>query len=64
MIAKAAIADGNGNFSIEDALIEANRNLRNQLKANNINFIYEELKGKHEWSYWEKNIEKNDGVFC
>ena len=40
----------------EDILIEANKNLHNHLKINDITHIYEELKGKHEWNYWEVNI--------
>lgn len=43
---------------IDDILIESNRNLHNQLKINDISHIYEELNGKHEWIYWEENIQR------
>jgi len=40
----------------DDLLIEHNRTLHQQLNAANIQHIYEEFSGKHEWIYWETHI--------
>ena len=41
----------------EDILIEFNRNLHNRLLENNIQHIYKEYAGGHEWNYWRAHIE-------
>ena len=41
----------------DDLLIEYNRKLHLELTEARINHVYEEFKGEHEWSYWEKHIE-------
>ena len=46
-----------------DELIEPNRHLHQQLIDAKIDHIYEEFEGKHEWSYWIKNIEKTLAFF-
>ncbi|TYA73911.1 alpha/beta hydrolase [Seonamhaeicola marinus] len=43
---------------IKDELIEPNRLLHKELKALNIDHIYEEFDGGHEWPYWIKHVEK------
>lgn len=40
----------------DDLLIEHNRTLHQKLKQENIQHIYEEFEGKHEWSYWQEHI--------
>ncbi|RFS13508.1 alpha/beta hydrolase family protein [Emticicia sp. C21] len=40
----------------DDILIGANRKLHQELVANNIQHIYEEYPGKHEWPYWQEHI--------
>ncbi|WP_111706426.1 alpha/beta hydrolase [Lutibacter citreus] len=40
----------------DDLLIEYNRELHKKLKNSNIDHVYEEFKGKHEWCYWEEHI--------
>lgn len=40
----------------EDPLLEYNRELHNQLKANGITHLYEEFPGGHEWKYWETHF--------
>jgi S-formylglutathione hydrolase FrmB len=55
---KATLPPFRFDCGVDDILIEANRNLHNQLIINNIPHFYEELKGKHEWNYWEENIVK------
>jgi len=42
---------------IEDNLLEANRTLHREMSALNINHIYEEFEGGHEWPYWQKHLE-------
>lgn len=39
-----------------DLLIEHNRKLHQQLKEANINHIYQEFEGAHEWEYWQEHI--------
>ena len=40
----------------DDLLIDFNRTLHQKLTSENIPHIYEEFKGKHEWSYWQEHI--------
>jgi len=40
----------------EDPLLEHNRKLHQQFTEANINHIYEEFSGGHDWEYWQKNI--------
>lgn len=39
-----------------DLLIEHNRKLHQQLKEANINHVYQEFEGAHEWKYWQEHI--------
>lgn len=48
---------------ITDTLIEPNRLLHQQLKDLNIQHIYQEFEGGHEWSYWQKHVEKTFRFF-
>lgn len=41
-----------------DELIQANRNLHEELQAANIPHQYEEFPGGHEWSYWQEHVRK------
>jgi len=43
---------------VDDDLIEGNRKLNSQLKELNIDHIYKENPGKHEWIYWETHIKE------
>ncbi len=43
---------------IKDELIEPNRILHRQLNELNIQHIYEEFPGGHEWPYWQEHVEK------
>jgi enterochelin esterase-like enzyme len=43
----------------DDELIEANRTLQSQLNEENIEHIFEEFSGGHEWPYWQKHVEKS-----
>ena len=43
---------------IADKLIEGNRALHEALQAEGIAHTYEELPGGHEWSYWQRHVEK------
>jgi enterochelin esterase-like enzyme len=45
-----------------DFLIDHNRKLHDKLEQANINHIYKEYDGGHEWPYWEKHI-KNSFLF-
>lgn len=40
----------------DDLLIDYNRQLHQTLNENNIDHLYEEFEGGHEWTYWEKNV--------
>lgn len=40
----------------DDELIEYNRLLHKELEEANIEHIYEEFSGKHEWIYWETHV--------
>ncbi len=40
----------------EDILIEANRQLHQELLQLQVQHAYEEFSGGHEWPYWEKHI--------
>ena len=42
----------------KDNLLEANRTLHREMSALNINHIYEEFEGGHEWPYWQKHLEQ------
>jgi len=42
----------------KDSLLDANRQLHKSLQEENISHIYEEFDGGHEWSYWQKNVER------
>ncbi len=48
---------------IEDSLIEPNRQLSATLKAEGLEFTYEEFPGGHEWSYWETHVRKSYRFF-
>ncbi len=41
---------------IDDLLIEQNRKLHKQLSKSDINHVYQEFKGAHEWIYWQEHI--------
>lgn len=43
----------------EDPLLEANRMLHQSLLGAKIPHEYEELEGKHDWPYWERNLERS-----
>lgn len=42
----------------EDPLLDHNRLLHQQLLKNNLEHIYEEFAGGHEWGYWKEHIKK------
>ena len=42
----------------KDNLLEVNRTLHRELSALNINHIYDEFDGGHEWPYWQKHLEQ------
>jgi len=46
-----------------DLLLEHNRRLHECLKSENIQHTYEEFSGGHEWSYWQKHIERSLDFF-
>jgi len=48
---------------ITDNLIEPNRLLHQQLENYNIKHTYQEFDGGHEWSYWQKHVEKTFRFF-
>lgn len=48
---------------MDDLLIEGNRSLHQYLKSNDIDHIYEEFSGSHEWGYWEEHVEKTFRFF-
>lgn len=48
---------------ITDTLIEPNRLLHQQLIDLSIAHVYQEFEGGHEWSYWEKHLEKTYQFF-
>ena len=41
---------------LDDDLLEANRTLHGHLKKAQIEHIYQEFPGAHEWSYWQEHI--------
>ncbi|TXG37237.1 alpha/beta hydrolase [Seonamhaeicola maritimus] len=43
---------------VKDELIKPNRLLHKELNKLNIEHIYEEFEGGHEWPYWIKHVEK------
>ncbi|WP_157208975.1 alpha/beta hydrolase [Mariniflexile maritimum] len=47
----------------DDLLIEGNRKLHQQLTDLNIEHIYKEHPGKHEWPYWEAHIKETIQFF-
>ncbi len=48
---------------VSDLLIEPNRLLNQQLISSNIPHQYQEFEGGHEWSYWQKHVEKTFRFF-
>lgn len=48
----------------EDLLIEYNRELHARLKEQDIDHLYEEYPGGHQWPYWEKHIGKSLRFFA
>lgn len=42
----------------EDYLLKANRSLADFLKANEVDVVYEEGPGKHDWDFWDTYIQK------
>jgi len=48
---------------ISDPLIEPNRLLHQQMSDLNIQHSYQEFKGGHEWSYWQKHLAKTYRFF-
>lgn len=42
----------------EDSLVTANRRFRDFLEANDADFVYEEGPGAHNWTFWNKYINK------
>lgn len=42
----------------KDSLLEANRQLHQELIQLEIEHVYEEFEGGHEWPYWQKHVEK------
>ena len=47
-------------FSVgtEDNLLESNRAFRDFLEAENAEYFYEEGSGKHNWTFWNKYIDR------
>jgi len=43
---------------VDDPLIEGNRELHNYLVEQDIDHIYEEYAGGHEWPYWQEHVAK------
>ena len=41
---------------LQDPLLDVNRELHQQLKRLDIQHVYEEFNGAHNWAYWEKHI--------
>jgi len=48
---------------VDDVLISGNRKLHEQLKKEQINHLYKENPGKHEWVYWETHIKETIEFF-
>jgi len=48
----------------EDQLISHNRQLHKRLAKANIDHVYEEFPGGHEWSYWQEHIKKSLRFFA
>lgn len=48
----------------EDQLIAHNRQLHKRLVEANIDHVYEEFSGGHEWSYWQEHIKKSFRFFA
>ena len=42
----------------EDFLLEANRDYRDFLQENQVDFTYVEAPGSHEWDFWDTHIKK------
>jgi S-formylglutathione hydrolase FrmB len=42
-----------------DQLIEGNRLLHKELTNSNVDHIYQEFEGGHEWEYWETHVAKS-----
>lgn len=43
---------------LEDSFININREFAKALKKKNISFEFHEIKGGHNWDYWDKQIRK------
>lgn len=43
---------------IKDSLLSSNRNLHEELLKLNLHHVYEEFDGGHNWSYWQKHVER------
>ncbi len=41
---------------VDDDLLEANRELHKQLVQLQVEHIYQEFAGEHQWTYWQANI--------
>ncbi|MEM6345161.1 MAG: alpha/beta hydrolase-fold protein [Bacteroidota bacterium] len=48
---------------LEDSLLDANRQLHQNLIAAEIAHTYEEFSGGHEWPYWQKHVESSFRFF-
>jgi S-formylglutathione hydrolase FrmB len=44
---------------INDPLIEYNRQLHEKLEASDVDHIYEEYDGGHEWAYWTTHVSRS-----
>lgn len=42
---------------IEDIFLKVNRELAKLMEKQNINFEYHEVKGGHDWNYWDQQIQ-------
>ncbi|MBK1875271.1 alpha/beta hydrolase [Pelagicoccus mobilis] len=61
---KATLRPFRFDCGVDDELIEYNRTLAAALKAENIDFSYEEFPGGHEWPYWEEHVRKTYAFFA
>lgn len=48
----------------DDALLESNRALHRALSERNVDHVYEEFSGGHEWAYWDAHIEDTFRFFA
>ena len=49
---------------VDDILIDQNRELAAALKEADIDHVYEEFPGAHEWVYWETHVRKTYAFFA